>query len=106
MQSINEKSSGYLEVALFDRAGAPAVPSSVTYRIDCLTSGDLVRTWTAATPAAVVQITLTPTDNAMRRESSATEKRRVTLVASYGAGLEDQMTSEFDYQVRNLKFVQ
>lgn len=105
MNVVNERTTSYLTTSFRDKAGAAAAPTAVTYRIDCLTTGVQIRPWTAVDPAASVEITLTADDNAIVSEPNARERRRVTVIASYGAGESDQLTDEHDYEVRNLKFV-
>lgn len=101
---INERTTSYLSVAFRDKASALATPTAVSYRIDCLTTGQSVRPDTAVAPASEVEITLTADDNAMRNASNAAEVRRVTVVATYGSSA-DQVTAQHDYSVTNLQFV-
>lgn len=103
MRLINERSTGYLTVAFFDKTNAPAVPASVSYRIDCLTTGTAILAETALTPAASVEITLTPAQNAIVNAANASETRRVTIKATYAGAEADNR--EYDYQVRNLAYV-
>lgn len=101
---IREKSTGYLTAAFRDKLGRLSEPASIRYRIDCLTTGTQVRPWTElASPMDKVEITLTPTDNAIFG-SGERERRLVTVVAAY-EGSDDQVTNEFRYDVLNLKFV-
>ena len=102
--AVNERTTAYLKVAFRDKAGALAAPSGVSYRIDCLTTGQSVRPDTAVAPASEVEITLTADDNAMRSAGNVAESRRVTVVATYGSSA-DQVTAEHDYAVKNLMFV-
>ena len=103
-QAVNERTTAYLQIVFRDKAGALATPTAVTYRIDCLTSGQAVRASTAVSPASEVEIVLTADDNAIRQADSRAEARRVTVVASYGSTA-DQATARFDYAVTNLDFV-
>lgn len=103
--SVNEGTTAYLAVAFKDKAGAPATPTAVEYRIDCLTSSRSVRSLTTVAAAASIEITLEPIDNLIFDASSTIERRRVTVVARYGAGSTDQVTGEHDYDVRNLPFL-
>lgn len=104
MISVNERTTAYLSVTFRDKAGDPAAPTAVQYRIDCTTTGQAVRGMTAVTPASAVEITLTADDNAIRVNANRSEIRRVTVVASYGSST-DQVTSEHDYSVTNMPFV-
>ena len=44
---VNEGSSCRLQVDFTDYDGASAVPSGVEFRVDCLTTGTTLATWTA-----------------------------------------------------------
>lgn len=100
---IKEKSTAYLVTSFRDKHRRLAAPTSVQYRIDCLTTRRNVRVWTSIEPAAQVEIKLTPEDNAIFG-SGERERRLVTVVAAY-EGSDDQVTNEFRYDVLNLKFV-
>lgn len=103
MEQVNEESTAYLTVTFLDKDGNAAAPSSATYRIDCLTSGKAIRGVTALGAGSSVEVTLTPTDNAIQQVSSAKETRRVTIEALYGAS--DGINEEYDYEVVNLSHV-
>jgi len=85
MSTINEGSSATMVVAFLDADGVAAVPTSVRYRVDCLTTGAEVTAWTSITAASSVSVPLLPTENVMQSESNASETRRVTVEASYSA---------------------
>jgi hypothetical protein len=101
---INEGTSARVSVEWTDFDGAPATPTSVTYRIDCLTTGQAVRASTPATPAATTVIDLTSDDNAIRDQANASERRIVTVVATYGSAA-DRCTLQYVYTVTNLQYV-
>jgi len=101
MSEVLEKSTHYLTVDFFDKTGAAATPSAVTYRVDCLTTGQNVLTDTSVSAADSVEITLSPTVNAMQGANNLREQRRVTVIAQYG-GAGDQAVGTFDYSVRNV----
>lgn len=105
MDAVNERTTRYLTAAFRSKTGTPAAPASVTYRVDCLTTGQNVRPWSAVTPGASVEIVLDADDNALRVASNERELRRVTVVASYGAGASDQVVAENDYEVRKVRFL-
>lgn len=100
---VNERSTSYLSVSLLDKAGAAAVPASVRYRVDCQTTGQMVRDWTNLAPAAALEIVLTSADNAMVNAVNRSELRRVTVSAVYG--VDDEVHNTWEYQVRNLDHV-
>lgn len=100
--TINEGSSGTLSIEFLDEAGAPAVPSSISYRIDCATNDVAIRADTAIAPASSIDLALTPDDTRIVAQSHRVERRRVTLVATFGPG--DQLTQDYEYSVRNLNY--
>jgi len=103
LATVPEKTTAYLTVSFLDKAGAAAIPSAVTYRIDCLTTNTAILADTALTPASSIEITLTPAQNAIINQSDALETKRVTVKASYGAS--DGLNDEYDYLVKNLSGV-
>lgn len=105
MDAINERTTRYLTATFFDKAKVLSQPSSVSYRVDCLTTGLSVRAWTVVTPGTSVEIVLDAGDNSLRVPSNARELRRVTVVATYGAGNADQVVVENDYEVRKVRFL-
>jgi len=105
MITINERTAGAVLVNFFDKDGAAAVPTAVTYRIDCMKNAQQVRAWSAITPAAAVEIALTSDDTALINRSNTTEQKRVTVVAAYGVGNADRVTTEVDYIVKRLAFM-
>jgi hypothetical protein len=103
LQIANEGTTEYLAVAFETKDGIAAVPVSVTYRIDCITSGQQIRDSTVASPlAASMEIKLTPSDNAIIAPGASTvfENRRVTVKAVLGDG--DVVTDEYLYTVKSL----
>jgi hypothetical protein len=101
MTEVFEKSTHYLAVDFLDKTGAAAAPSAVTYRVDCLTTGNVVLADTSIGAASSIEITLSPTVNAMQGANNMREQRRVTVIAQYG-GAGDQAVGAFDYSVRNV----
>lgn len=101
MQTVTEKSTAYLTVNFYDKAGALNVPNTITYRIDDVFGGLQVRGDTAiGAPASSIEITLTAADNTILNTAGQNERRRVTVTAVYGLG--DQVADEYIYEVANL----
>lgn len=104
MQQVNERSTAYLSVGFLDKTGAPQQPSSITYRIDDEATRTAIRDVTAVgAPAATIELTLTPADNAILSPSLAVERHVVTVIGIYGA--DDQVTAQYVYEVVNLQAV-
>lgn len=103
MPQVNEQSTAYLSVSFLDKGGATQAPSAIVYRVDDEGTRTQIRGDTAVTPAATVEIALTPTDNAMLSPSLAVERHVVTVIGRYGD--DDQVTAQFVYEVLNLQAV-
>ena len=101
---MKERTTGFLQVTLKGKSGrADEVPTAVSYRIDCITTGRSVRHATAAQPLAEQEIMLSANDNTIINQSNETEVRRVTLTAIYGSA-DDRLTAEYDYQLQRVAF--
>lgn len=98
----NERSAAWLTVSFKDKDRVLATPVSVTYRVDCITTGTVIRAITALTPASSIEIALTPDDNRIIADANQRELRRVTVKAVYGSG--DEIVDQYDYAVDNLSF--
>lgn len=102
MDVVNEGTTAYLTVAFLDKTGAAALPTGVTYRIDCLSSGTAIKASTSVTPATSVEITISATENAILG-GLPFERRRITVEATYSGS--QAVRDQYDYQVRNLGYV-
>jgi len=77
-----EEESSFTATVYFRLADASTVPTTVRYRIDDDYSGDEVRGWTDLTPAASIEITITPDDNKSVNGSRREERRLLTIEAN------------------------
>lgn len=102
MFTVTENSTAYLTVKFYDKLSVLQAPTSLTYRVDDVSSHQSVRSVTALTAGASVEITLVPADNVILNPVNESEQRRLTVVAVYGTG--DQVTDEFTYEVMGLDF--
>lgn len=102
MDIVNEGTTGYLTVSFYDKTGALAAPSTVSYRIDCLSSGTEIVDDTSVSPASSVEIQLTAANNAIV-SGLPRERRRVTVTGTYSG--DQAVTHQYDYEVRNLSAV-
>lgn len=99
LTQITEGTTAYLTVAYTDKAGEPAAPSGITYRIDDLASGTQVLDDTVIAPGASVEITLPPSVH-VPIGNARVQRRRVTVKATYGA--DDGINNEYEYELINL----
>lgn len=102
LSSINKDSSGYLTINFKDKAGTLEAPTSITYRIDCITNNQEVKANTPITPAASsVELILTKAMNCIINSKNDYELRVVTVTGVYSAS--DEIVEEYKYNVKNLK---
>ncbi len=79
---------------------AATAPTTVRYRVDCLSTGAQLLDWTTASAAASVTITMTSTVNEIQNDASRLEKKQLTVQAD--AGLSTQVNGRRVWNVRNL----
>ena len=90
-----------MTVSFFDENGNPMTPTTVDYRIDCMTTGRAVQPWiSAGAPASVMTIVVTASQNAIINEGDSYETKCVTVRANFS--LPTEFTSQYLYQVENL----
>lgn len=101
---IREASKHVITASFRDRATAAAVtPTNVKYRIDNLTTGEVVLDWTSVTAASDVSITITPTQNALSSQCNTTELRQVSVAAD--KDLATQFIDAVSFELENLRGV-
>lgn len=102
---VKERSALTLRVYFNDQAAAAGVaPSNVFYRVDDEGTGIVVADWTSQTPPVLpvnyVDITITPEQNRILRESTELERKTITVMTD--RGLPTQYVGSYTYCVRNL----
>jgi hypothetical protein len=100
--TIQEGSRFTLSVSFWDDAAEPwtaFTPTTISYRVDCLTTGCVLREWTTLTPAASTSISLTSADNTVNDSYNQREGRQVTVKVN--SGLSTQSQDTFTYYVAN-----
>ncbi len=104
IEEVNENSTRYLDVTFRDENNALAAPNSVQYRVDCITTGTAVKALTTVNaPSSSLRITLTKAETAIITDTNNQELKRVSIIAEYGAG--DEENDEYDFYVKNLKYI-
>lgn len=77
-----------------------STPTTIHYRVDCLTTRTEITDWTAfTTVASNISLTLTSAQNQILDDSYRTETKQVTIKAD--DGLSTQVIKPFTYKVRN-----
>lgn len=103
--TVNERTTLYVTLSFKDKEGAGFTPSSLKYRVDCITSGTVVRQLTDVPgPTQVYELKLIPSDTAIVKAGHRTEDRVLTVIASGPTG-DDQITEEVPFTIRNLRYV-
>jgi len=107
---VNERNRAVLHASFYNLAGVLTAPFTLEYRIDDKDSGQQIREWTpiGGTLTAEMDIPLTSLDNAMVDPQRPFERRIVTLRADYDGDTSDETlaTADYEYQVRNLRFLE
>jgi len=97
--TIAEGTTLWITAEFFDRDSLAATPTTVTYKVLCLTTGTTINASGSVSAASSVEIEITSAENTMLG-TGAKEKRRVIVPAAYGSG--DQHVETIDYYVRAL----
>ena len=71
--------SSMVATAYFREGEASEVPTTVKYRLDCLTTGIELKDWTTLSPAAAIAINITATENAIQGQYNRLEKKQITV---------------------------
>lgn len=99
---LNEGSALPFTVTLYTD-GTLTAPTSLRYRVDCITTGATLTNWSSLSPASSVSVTVTPEANAIQNASNFTEVKAITLEADHG--LSTAYTHETTWRVKNLQGV-
>jgi hypothetical protein len=86
----------FIDEASFD----PSAPSTVEFRIDCLTNGQQVLTWTTVTPGASVAIAVSSAYNTIITAANQSEVKQITVTGD--RGLSFQCSAQKRWIVQNL----
>ncbi len=97
---VNEGTRTEIDVSPLDKAGAPVVPASARYRIDCRHSRTQIKDWTSVTPATTITIVIEEADNRIVNTEVPYEDREMTFEATDGGG--DKALSFHQWRVVNL----
>ena len=98
--SVNELNAGdEIVVSFADADNASAVPDTVDYRVDCLSTNTVIKDWMPIAPGAQVTIVLDENDTRIFNAFEKREFRRVTISANRLDGLTRQ-TEEYGFYCR------
>lgn len=100
--SVAEGSAFTAKAYFRDRATqAASAPSAVKWRVDCLTTGEVISDWVSETPAASVDISITAGHNAIQCDDNDRERRQLTVAAD--PDTDTQCRAVATWMVTNLK---
>jgi hypothetical protein len=86
-----------------DRTTAEAdAPSTVSFRVDCLNTGQVIKDWTSAAAGESTSILMQSEYSAIVSRSNATEQRQLTIRANKDAST--QVSSRVIWVVKNQDF--
>lgn len=97
---FTKEGSSFVAKAYFRSGTAASTPTSARYRVDCLTTGKSLTDWTSLTPAAVINITVTSTDNAIQDQGNRVEIKQITVEENTGTS---QTRDTQQWEVRNIR---
>lgn len=98
-----QEGSSFNATVNFRLNGADTTPaaSTVKYRLDCLTTGNILLDWTTtAAPTQPMDIAITSSYNDIKQQSNRREKKQITVV--YNKDSTDEIRAATTYYVNNL----
>lgn len=102
--TYNEGQSFTATFKFFDSDWVASSPTTVRYRIDDVTNGSTVRDWTVVTPAAVLNIEVTPSDNDISDTGNKSERKQMVVQTNYGT--DTQSVQTIDWYITNVQGVE
>lgn len=97
----NERSAFNAVASFRDRATSAAVtPTTVKWRVDCLSTGKTVLDWTTLTPGTTATLPVLSSYNAIQSAANASERKQITVKSD--DGLSTQFEEAIVYTIDNL----
>lgn len=96
-----KEGSAFTATAYFRASGSASVPTNVYYRIDNLSTGEVMADWTSIAAAANVSISVTAAHDAIRSQCNSYERRQLTVDADHG--LSTQVRESVSWEVENIR---
>jgi hypothetical protein len=100
---VQEGDGHQVRVDWKDGNGIAFTPTTVRYRVDCVTSSTTPLSWQSLSPAASVLIDIPGTVNQIINDANPSEVRQVTVQANHGQP--NQRTVVGEYVVPNNAFL-
>lgn len=99
---VTERSTAWLTVSFYNRAGVLEIPATATYEIWDVASGTTIKASTSLTPASSIEITLSSDDNKILNQELFREARKVIVTAAYAGS--EKLVQDYVYHVRNIAY--
>jgi hypothetical protein len=109
MDALNERAGVELQTDFADSFNQPTVPVSVHWRLDCETTGNVLRDWTEITPTVETDesglskvyatIDIPGSLNAIQSNRNYREKKTLWVVA--GKDTEREYSETYEYWIMN-----
>jgi len=80
--TLNEGSRCFVKAKFFDRKGMPQIPTSLSFKVQCETTGTVLQDWTSVTPDTVVEVQINATLNSIVSRRNTIERRTVTFLCN------------------------
>lgn len=80
--TLNEGSRCFVKAKFFDRKEQPQIPTSLSYRVQCETTGTLLQDWTTVTPDTMVEVQIDATLNRIINRRNVIERKVITFLAN------------------------
>ena len=103
VRNYNEGQSFTATFKFFDSSFLPSTPTTARYRIDCLTSGAIVKDWTELTAAQTIAVAVSPDDNKIQNSNNPSERKQMVVQSNHGTDV--QSVQKSDWTVENLQGV-
>jgi len=99
MDEIYEQTTAILTLTFTDATGASIIPDAITYSLYDKFSGTVRTSGTIATPAASVELELTPTNNQILNATNRYEIATIEVYFTYGTR---EGKNEYSYKILNM----
>ena len=76
-----KEGSSFNVTAYFRNGDAAQASTTAKYRIDCLTTGSVLKEWTSLTVAVSISIPITATHNAIQNSRNVSETKQITVAS-------------------------
>jgi hypothetical protein len=80
--TLNEGSRCFVKAKFFDNKERPQIPTSLSYKVQCETTGTLLQDWTSVTPGTQVEVQIDATLNSIVNRRNPIERKVVTFLAN------------------------